>query len=139
MAPFTMNASNIERFSALTTQIQKELFEVNKNLSERCFWALRRLEKKQDKRVLSARDGMLLVVQDAELWQQKPRFEPWVQPLLFIFICGPDFPKAKKFTQHSISWQIILFTSKSISLYTRNNNNNNPIRYQDNRRYCVHQ
>ena len=57
-----MNASNIERFSALTTQIQKELFEVNKNLSERCFWALRRLEKKQDKRVLSARDGMLLVV-----------------------------------------------------------------------------
>ena len=62
MAPFTMNASNIERFSALTTQIQKDLFEVNKNLSERCFWALRRLEKKQDKRILSARDGMLLVV-----------------------------------------------------------------------------
>ena len=32
MARFTMNASNIERFSALTTQMQKDLFEVNKNL-----------------------------------------------------------------------------------------------------------
>ena len=63
MALFTMNASNIERFSALTTQMQKDLFEVNKNLSERCFWAFLRLEKKQDKRVWSAaRDGMLLVV-----------------------------------------------------------------------------
>ena len=62
MALFTMNASNIERFAALTTQMQKDPFEVNKNLSERCFWAFRRLEKKQDKRVLSARDGMLLVV-----------------------------------------------------------------------------
>ena len=59
MEPFAMNASNIERFAALTTQRQKDLFEVNKNLTERCFWDLRRLEKKQDKRVLSARDGML--------------------------------------------------------------------------------
>ena len=32
MASFTMNASNIERFAALTTQMQKDLFEVNKNL-----------------------------------------------------------------------------------------------------------
>ena len=56
MAPFTINASNIEQFAALTTQMQKDLFEVNMNLTERCFW---RLEKKQDKRVLSARDGML--------------------------------------------------------------------------------
>ena len=62
MAPFTMNASNIERFAALTTQMRKDLFEVKKNLTERWFWALRRLEKKQDKRVLSAHDGMLLVV-----------------------------------------------------------------------------
>ena len=31
MAPFAMNASNIERFAALTTQRQKDLFEVNKN------------------------------------------------------------------------------------------------------------
>ena len=61
MALFTMNASNIERFAALT-QMQKDLFEVNKNLSERCFWAFWRLEKKQDKRVrvLSPRDGVLL-------------------------------------------------------------------------------
>ena len=34
------------------------------------------------------------------------------QPLLFIFICGPDFAKAKKVTQHSMSSQIILFISK---------------------------
>ena len=59
MAPFAMNASNIERFAALTRQRQKDLFEVNKNLTEQWFWHLRRLEKKQDKRVLFARDGML--------------------------------------------------------------------------------
>ena len=59
MAPFAMNASNIEGFAALTTQRQKDLFEVSKNLTERCFWDLRRLEKKRDKRVLSARGGML--------------------------------------------------------------------------------
>ena len=46
IAPFAMNASNIERFAALTRQRQKDLFEVNKNLTERCLWALRRLERK---------------------------------------------------------------------------------------------
>ena len=50
---FCLNNTNTER--ALWSK--QELI-----LSERCFWALRRLEKKQDKRVLSARDGMLLVV-----------------------------------------------------------------------------
>ena len=59
MAPFAMNASNIEGFAALTTQRQKDLLEVSKNLTERCFWDLQRLEKKRDKRVLSARGGML--------------------------------------------------------------------------------
>ena len=29
------------------------------------------------------------------LWSQKPGFEPWSQPLLFIFICGPDFAKER--------------------------------------------
>ena len=37
----------------------------------------------------------------------------------YIFTCGPDFAKTKKLTQHSISSQNILFTSKSISLYTQ--------------------
>ena len=59
MAPFAMNASNTEGFAALTTQRQKDLFEVSKNLTERCFWDLQRLEKKRDKRVLSARGSML--------------------------------------------------------------------------------
>ena len=59
MAPFAMNASNIEGFAALTTQRQKDLFEVSKNLTERCFGDLQRLETKRDKRVLSARGGML--------------------------------------------------------------------------------
>ena len=59
MVPFAMNASNIKGFAALTTQRQKDLFEVSKNLTERCFWDLGRLEKKQDKRVFSARDVML--------------------------------------------------------------------------------
>ena len=59
MVPFAMNASNIEGFAALTTQRQKDLFEVSKNLTKGCFGDLRRMEKKQDKRVLSARDGML--------------------------------------------------------------------------------
>ena len=36
-----------------------------------------------------------------------------------IFTCGPDFAKTKKFSQHSISSQNILFTSKSILLYTQ--------------------
>ena len=34
-------------------------------------------------------------------------------------LCGPDFAKTKKLTQHSISSQNILFTSKSILLYTQ--------------------
>ena len=59
MALFAMKASNIEGFAALTTQRQKDLFEVSKNLTERCFWDLQRLEKKQGKRVLFARDSML--------------------------------------------------------------------------------
>ena len=59
MVPFAMNASNIEGFAALTTQRQKDLFEVSKKLTERCFGDLRRLEKKQDKRVFSACDDML--------------------------------------------------------------------------------
>ena len=59
MALFAMNASNIERFAALTTKRQKDFFEVNKNLTKRFLGDLRRLEKKQDKRVLSAQDGML--------------------------------------------------------------------------------
>ena len=37
----------------------------------------------------------------------------------YIFTCGPDFAKIKKFSQHSISSQNILFTSKSILLYTQ--------------------
>ena len=37
----------------------------------------------------------------------------------YIFTCGPDFAKTKKLTQHSISSQNILFTSKSILLYTQ--------------------
>ena len=40
----------------------------------------------------------------------------------YILTCGPDFAKTKKFSQHSFSSQNILFTSKSILLYTRNNN-----------------
>ena len=80
MAPFAMNISNIERFAALTTQRQKDLFKVNKNLTERCFWDLRWLEKKQDKRMLSARDGMLY----KEFYKVQKRTR---------------FAKAKKFTQ----------------------------------------
>ena len=104
MAPFAMNASNIERFAALTTQRQKDLFEVNKNLTEQWFWHLRRLEKKQDKRVLSARDGMLY----KEFYKVQKRTR---------FCRGKEIYT----TQYFIA--IILFTSKSISLYTRNNNN----------------
>ena len=39
----------------------------------------------------------------------------------YIFTRGPDFAKTKtkKLTQHSISLQNILFTSKSILLYTQ--------------------
>ena len=37
----------------------------------------------------------------------------------YILTCGPDFAKTKKFSQHSISSQNILFTSKSILLYTQ--------------------
>ena len=104
MAPFAMNASNIERFAALTRQRQKDLFEVNKNLTEQWFWHLRRLEKKKDKRVLSARDGMLY----KEFYKVQKR---------------PRFCRGKEIytTQYFIA--IILFTSKSISFYTRNNNN----------------
>ena len=51
MVPFAMNASNIKGFAALTTQRQKDLFEVSKNLTKGCFGDLRR--------VLSARDGIL--------------------------------------------------------------------------------
>ena len=37
----------------------------------------------------------------------------------YIFTRGRDFAKTKKLTQHSISSQNILFTSKSILLYTQ--------------------
>ena len=59
---------------------------------------------------------------------RNPASNPEVSPLQlffyflivhYIFTCGPDFAKTKKLTQHSISSQNILFTSKSISLYTQ--------------------
>ena len=59
---------------------------------------------------------------------RNPGSNPEVSPLQlffyflivhYIFTCGPDFAKTKKLTQHSISSQNILFTSKSISLYTQ--------------------
>ena len=59
---------------------------------------------------------------------RNPGSNPEVSPLQlffyflivhYIFTCGPDFAKTKKLPQHSISSQNILFTSKSISLYTQ--------------------
>ena len=60
--------------------------------------------------------------------RRNPGSNPEVSPLQlffyflivhYIFTCGPDFAKTKKLTQHSISSQNILFTSKSISFYTQ--------------------
>ena len=60
--------------------------------------------------------------------RRNPGSNPEVSPLQlvfyflivrYIFTCGPDFAKTKKVTQHSISSQNILFTSKSTSLYTQ--------------------
>ena len=105
MVPFAMNASNIERFAALTRQRQKDLFEVNKNLTEpNGFGIYGDWKKKQDKRVLFARDGMLY----KEFYKVQKRTR---------FCRGKEIYT----TQYFIA--IILFTSKSISLYTRNNNN----------------
>ena len=87
MAPFAMNASKIERFAALTTQRQKDFFEVNKNLTEQWFWHLRRWKKsKINECCLHA-----MVCCTKNFTRSRN---------------GPDFAGAKKFTQHSISSQL---------------------------------
>ena len=63
----------------------------------------------KNKRVLSARDGMLY----KEFYKVQKRVpekhSQKIQPLLFIFICEPDFAKAKKFhtTQYFIENYLI--------------------------------